>query len=205
MVRLTASDRREKLLLAAIDVMRERGFAEATTRDVAARLGVGRGLLHHYFDSWEMLQREAFRALATEAQEDAEQALSGLGAEHRLLALIEMMLAKPGEAHVRLYADAWGKAQTDPELASIYADVVGWWRDQVEASIANGVAEGCFVCADPAASADRLSALCDGLSSHVLLARSGLAWKKAHELLLGAVRLELGATGRADRPACDGD
>ncbi len=42
---------REKILEAALELFRERGFAEATMRDVAARAGVATGLAYYYFES----------------------------------------------------------------------------------------------------------------------------------------------------------
>ena len=42
---------REKILEAALELFRERGFAEATMRDIAARAGVASGLAYYYFAS----------------------------------------------------------------------------------------------------------------------------------------------------------
>jgi AcrR family transcriptional regulator len=42
---------REKILEAALELFRERGFADATMRDIAARAGVATGLAYYYFES----------------------------------------------------------------------------------------------------------------------------------------------------------
>ena len=46
-----AADTREKILEAALDLFRERGFGEATMREIAARAGVATGLAYYYFAS----------------------------------------------------------------------------------------------------------------------------------------------------------
>jgi AcrR family transcriptional regulator len=46
---------RGALLRAAVDIISERGWMRATTRSVAARAGVTRGALQHYFESREEL------------------------------------------------------------------------------------------------------------------------------------------------------
>jgi AcrR family transcriptional regulator len=46
-----ASDAREKILEAALDLFRERGFEQATMREIAARAGVATGLAYYYFES----------------------------------------------------------------------------------------------------------------------------------------------------------
>lgn len=192
MVRLAAADRRQTLVDAAIAVIRERGFAAATTRDVAARLGVGRGLLHHYFASWEELQRAAFVALTGDLQREAELRLAGADPAAKVEALLDLMLAAPGDPHWQLFVDAWDEAQRDPELARCYADVLRWWRERCEQAIGDGVAAGLFTCADPPATAWRLAALCDGFSGYVLLAEANLPRPAALRMLRDAARMELG-------------
>ena len=44
-------DTRETILEAALALFRERGFASATMREIAARAGVASGLAYYYFDS----------------------------------------------------------------------------------------------------------------------------------------------------------
>jgi AcrR family transcriptional regulator len=46
-----AADTREKILEAALELFRERGFEEATMREIAGRAGVATGLAYYYFAS----------------------------------------------------------------------------------------------------------------------------------------------------------
>jgi AcrR family transcriptional regulator len=46
-----AADTREKILEAALELFRERGFDESTMREIASRAGVATGLAYYYFAS----------------------------------------------------------------------------------------------------------------------------------------------------------
>jgi AcrR family transcriptional regulator len=52
---MTTKDTRERILEAALTLFRERGFAEATMRDIAAKAGVASGLAYYYFESKEAI------------------------------------------------------------------------------------------------------------------------------------------------------
>ncbi|MEO1106018.1 MAG: TetR family transcriptional regulator, partial [Pseudomonadota bacterium] len=64
MARMSGAERRRQIVEAAIEVVLKRGLAAAATRDVTQALGVGSGLLHHYFASWAALRAEAVRVAA---------------------------------------------------------------------------------------------------------------------------------------------
>jgi AcrR family transcriptional regulator len=55
--RLTAEERREKILDAALEVFSERGFAAATTRELAARAGITEAIIYRHFRSKEEVLR----------------------------------------------------------------------------------------------------------------------------------------------------
>jgi AcrR family transcriptional regulator len=193
MPRMAANDRRNMLIEATVAVLLEKGFAGATTRDVSARLNIGRGLIHHYFPTWEALQHAAFAAVAQAAMAEAEAAIATLGGEARLEALMDRMIADPADAHWRLFADAWDEAQTDPALAQIYSDVSCAWRALIKRALLP-------VLADPLAedAAWRLSAMADGLTGQVLLANAPLPRSKAIALLYYAARLEIATSPRLE-------
>ena len=54
-------DTREKILESALALFRERGFAEATMREIAARAGVAIGLAYYYFDSKDSIVLAKFK------------------------------------------------------------------------------------------------------------------------------------------------
>jgi AcrR family transcriptional regulator len=82
-------DTSEQILEAALTLFRERGFASATMRDIAAKAGVASGLAYYYFDSKEAIvlafyQRARADMASLLERAHQERALSG-----RLQALVE--------------------------------------------------------------------------------------------------------------------
>lgn len=80
---------REKILEAALELFRERGFAEATMRDIAGRARVATGLAYYYFESKDAIvlafyqrAKDDLSALLDDAQKEKNLA-------SRLQALIE--------------------------------------------------------------------------------------------------------------------
>jgi AcrR family transcriptional regulator len=86
---MAAKGTREKILEAALELFRERGFAEATMRDIAGRAGVATGLAYYYFESKDAIvlafyqrAKDDLAALLDDAQKEKNLA-------SRLQALIE--------------------------------------------------------------------------------------------------------------------
>ena len=86
-------DTSEQILEAALTLFRERGFANATMRDIAAKAGVASGLAYYYFDSKDAIvlafyqrAREDMAALVEKAHQ--ERTLTA-----RLQALVEAKFA----------------------------------------------------------------------------------------------------------------
>ena len=74
---MATPDTRQKILDAALDLFRERGFAAATMRDIAARAGVATGLAYYYFASKDAIvlafyqrTKDALPALLEPAQRE---------------------------------------------------------------------------------------------------------------------------------------
>jgi TetR/AcrR family transcriptional regulator, regulator of cefoperazone and chloramphenicol sensitivity len=66
------SDARERLLMAALKLFAERGFAQASTRDIAAKAGVNIGLISYYFGDKQGLYSAAFTEPVGRPTDDIE-------------------------------------------------------------------------------------------------------------------------------------
>lgn len=142
----------ERILEAAEDVLRRYGPAKANVVDVSRALGVSHGSVYRHFPS-----KAALRDAVTERW------LEGISAP---LARIAAEQGPPPQRLRRwldrLVASKRGKARKDPELFATYVGLAAESRDVVQAHvatlvgqlaqiIADGVAEGEFAVADPAA------------------------------------------------------
>lgn len=76
-----SEETRAKLLDSALSLFRERGFSQATMRDIAARAGLSAGLAYYYFDSKEAL----VTAFYMRAQREIEPLLGQVHGAHRTL------------------------------------------------------------------------------------------------------------------------
>ncbi|WP_433187246.1 TetR family transcriptional regulator C-terminal domain-containing protein [Actinoallomurus sp. CA-150999] len=194
MARLTALDRREEILRAAVAQIAERGVAAVRVADVAAALGVSTALVFYHFRSKDRLVAEAFAyAARRDLDRLAEVAGSGGSARRRLVRALRLYhpsgSAAPGW---RLWIDGWSAALREPELRRVCRRLDLRWRDTIVGIIAEGVAAGEFSCADPEAAAWRITALIDGLSVQTTVHRGVLTRKQAEAWAYEQAARELG-------------
>ncbi|GAB3980141.1 TetR family transcriptional regulator C-terminal domain-containing protein [Actinoallomurus acanthiterrae] len=194
MARLTAPDRREEILRAAVAQIAERGVAAVRVADVAAALGVSTALVFYHFRSKDRLVAEAFAyAARRDLDRLAEVAGSGGSARRRLVRALRLYhpsgSAAPGW---RLWIDGWSAALREPELRRVCRRLDLRWRDTIAGIIAEGVAAGEFACADPESAAWRITALIDGLSVQTTVHRGVLTRKQAEAWAYEQAARELG-------------
>jgi AcrR family transcriptional regulator len=87
-----ADDKRTRILEAALDLFRERGFAESTMREIAARAGVASGLAYYYFDSKDAIVLAFYHRAKDELAPAIEAAQQGKTLQARMKAMIEARL-----------------------------------------------------------------------------------------------------------------
>jgi AcrR family transcriptional regulator len=88
-----ADEKRTKILEAALDLFRERGFAEATMREIASRAGVASGLAYYYFDSKDAIVLAFYQRAQEELASAMEEAQTGKTLRARLQGMIEAKFA----------------------------------------------------------------------------------------------------------------
>lgn len=84
-----SEETRSRILEAALSVFQERGFAQATMREIAAEAGVAVGAAYYYFDSKDALVMAFYESAQEEMHRETEAALDGAKTlEARLRAII---------------------------------------------------------------------------------------------------------------------
>lgn len=82
--------RRRQLVEAAIDVIHQEGFAQATVARIARRAGVSSGMVHHYFDDKDDLLFATMRHLLSDLRADAAGRLARAASpQQRIRAIID--------------------------------------------------------------------------------------------------------------------
>jgi AcrR family transcriptional regulator len=156
--------RREEIIETAGELLKEMGLASLTTRHVTARIGVGAGLLNHYF-TWSDLRAAALERVLSA---DLETVLPG-GVSHDPVDAIQkfISLAVPAEEGTaeRLWVEAADASAKDPAIAVALQRCVGVLHKKLAHVFSEGVRLGLWACPDPEGAALRLIALHDGLIS----------------------------------------
>lgn len=166
MKKQTVEERRSEILTTTCEVVIERGFAATRISDVAKRLGVSSSLIHYHFDSKEQLLAEAFSHYARkDLAEMVGEIQSGPTSVAQLDRAIQNYVPEGSDdVEWMLWIDGWGEALRNPMMKKISQELDEQSAELLERVIAGGVEAGDFTCADPRASAMRLTALVDGLA-----------------------------------------
>ena len=192
MPRMSGADRRRQIVEAAIEAMLARGLARAATRDVTQAIGVGSGLLHHYFPSWADLRAEAVR-LAVRREIDALKALvADSGALEALDRVADWMVEDDDMRHWRLWLNAQDEAHRDDLLAGVMNAAMLDWHRLIADLLCRVGEERATPLADAGAAAWRLAALMDGLAGAMLVRGSVMTPTLARDLIKAQMRLEYG-------------
>jgi AcrR family transcriptional regulator len=162
----TVEERRAEILEVTCLVVIERGFAGTRISDVAKRLEVSSSLIHYHFDSKEQLLAEAF---AHYARNDLAEMEGEIQAAPTALAQLDRIIQNyvpegSDDVEWMLWIDGWGEALRNPMMKKISQELDEQTSDLLERVLAAGVESGEFICASPAATAMRLTALVDGLA-----------------------------------------
>jgi AcrR family transcriptional regulator len=198
MPRASVDERRAEILEVTCQVVIERGFGATRVSDVAGRLGVSTGLIHYHFESKDHLLAEAFQWAANadlaRLAEEVSKGGTATACLERIFRLYGHVESEPGWM---LWIDGWGEAIRSPALRAISQELDLHWAQVIERLVTDGVAAGEFTCADPRATAWRLSALLDGLGLQVTVHDGMLTRDELLDWVRTAASAELGISATA--------
>lgn len=195
MARMSGADRRRQILEAATEAVLQRGLAQAATRDVTQAIGVGSGLLHHYFQSWAELRAEAVRLTVAQEVQELKALLSTLPARAALERMADWMVEDDDMRHWRLWLNALDEAHRDPLLAEVMNAAMLEWHGLIADLLGRAGAEQGRRSLDAEAAGWRLAAVMDGLAGALLVTGSVVTPPMARDAIKAQLRLELGETG----------
>ena len=169
MARLAPAARRERIVDAALAVVRRKGFATTTVRDIAAEMGSSSGLIHHYFVSMDDVLAEVFERVAAQDLEQSRAEMSATNDPVTALAtFIRTYTPIDRDWSFQLWLDAWAEAARRPRLQVASRRLNLAWVGLLEGTIRAGVAAGRLVCPDPIGAAWRILSVLDGLALQVV-------------------------------------
>ena len=162
---------RDALLQAAKDLLRTKGYARTTARDLVAASGANLSSIGYHFGSKEALLTEAFDEVFGEwtAQLTAAGSAPGASAlERRSASWTEMLGTLPEHRDLMLaFVESIGPSVRSPELRERLAAHYAQAREQVSSAVAESL--GPESTADPDVVASYLIAVADGFMIQFLV------------------------------------
>jgi AcrR family transcriptional regulator len=166
---MTPAERREAIVAATVDVARRKGLASTTVRDVAAEMGTSSGLIHHYFTSMDEVLAAAFEVVARQDLELSARLMAEASSPvDAIRVFFRTYTPSDKDWAFQLWLDAWAEAARRPAVQATSRRLNLEWQELLERTIAAGVHDGAFRCADPGAAAWRILSLLDGLALQVV-------------------------------------
>lgn len=187
-------ERRRRILAAAVEVLKDKGFAGARIADIAAVAGTSPALVVYHFKTLDGALAEALASVEDDFYTDLAQAIPPRAtAVERLRILGELGCdTGPAVGNWALWMEVWVRALRDGQARALRRALDARWRQTLREVIDAGVAEGSFTCADPDAAAVRLAALMDGLAVQAALRDPDVPEERMSELWLQSAAAELG-------------
>ncbi len=134
-------NRRQDLVLAAFNLIAERGFEGLRTRDVAAQVGVNIATLHYYFPTKEAL----IRAVVEHAMSRFQTTLAPHGSaedqlRNHLRAVRDLLRSEPQVGAVM--AELALRSARDPAIAAIVRGTFDGWHTTMRGLLRRAVTKG---------------------------------------------------------------
>jgi AcrR family transcriptional regulator len=166
--------RRDQMLLAAAEIIAERGFSETRIADVARRVGASPALVIYYFGTKDELLTEALRYSEETFYAASADMLAKTPSLHQRLEKLARLTCVPQEDEEipgawGLWFDLWAQALRHPLVAKHRLELDQRWRSTIEGVVTDGIAAGEIDKVDAEDFAVTWAVLLDGLSIQVAL------------------------------------
>ncbi len=160
-----SSGARERILAAALDVLKAEGYAGLTNAKVAARSGQNKALISYHFGSKQGLVADVARGVSATITEEL---LRAVGTPRDVRGLARGVVEGLRGVHerdarlARVYFDLAAQSIVEPEIRSIMAEMKAGYRAVLREQLAR-VTDGPRSCADAGAAAVYIVACLEGL------------------------------------------
>ena len=166
--------RRDQMLVAAAELIAERGFSETRIADVAKRVGASPALVIYYFGTKDNLLTEALRYSENNFYVHCNEMLASTpGVRERLENLVRLTCVPQGDDEIQgawgLWFDLWAQAFRHPQVAKDRVELEQRWRATIEGVVKDGIAAGEIDSVDAQDFAVTWAVVLDGLSIQVAL------------------------------------
>jgi AcrR family transcriptional regulator len=189
--------RRDQMLVAAAQLIAERGFSETRIADVAKRVGASPALVIYYFGTKDNLLTEALRYSENKFYVTVDEMLAATpGIRERLEALVRLTCVPQTDDEIQgawgLWFDLWAQAFRHPQVAKDRVDLEQRWRTTIEGLVTDGIETGEIEKVDAEDFAVTFAVLLDGLSIQVALEDNVVDPERAFDIAMTFAEQALG-------------
>ena len=139
--------RRLEIVEAYLRVVARDGVEQATSRSLAAELGVSTGALWHYFADFDEVLVQAYGLVLARTTERIAERSAGLRGLPALIAMLTdlLPLSKETEDEASAVVSIWGRVPHNPSLGECHARFEHEWREQIRTHLADATELGQLV------------------------------------------------------------
>jgi AcrR family transcriptional regulator len=136
--------RRREIVDAYLRVVARDGVEQATSRALAAELGVSTGALWHYFADFHEVLVQAYGLVLARTTDRIAERSAGLRGLPALVAMLTELLplSEETEAEASAVVSIWGRVPHNPSLGECHAKFEHQWREQIRTHLADATAHG---------------------------------------------------------------
>jgi len=157
--------RRRRILEAAMQVVKDRGFAGTRVSDIAAAAGTSAALVLYHFSSLADVLVAALTWSDDAWYAELERSLNPLDPLDALVQLAAATASNGAEfGDWALWLEVWVRARHDERVEEVRASLDARWRRLLRDIVSAGVDRGDFDAPDPEQAAFRLASSMDGLA-----------------------------------------
>jgi AcrR family transcriptional regulator len=131
---IALSDRKEQILLAAIEIIASKGYGKLTMRAVARASGIKLGALQYHFRTWEDMLR-ALALYIADAYRRSWEALHLNVEEPSLKDLVRFIMDDPAGSALsgdEFFPQLWAMAQVEPAMAEKLDELYAVYLEKLE-------------------------------------------------------------------------
>ncbi len=186
-----ADERRQRIVDAALEVVRAHPVADVQLAEIAARAGMRPNHVLYYFSSRDDVLIEAVRhAEARLAEERAKELRAAGTPSARLARYVEQYLPDDRNDPVwKLWLEGWLRSASHAEFGTLGRELNERWVRDLADALEEAVTAGASLSEDPLAFAQRFIFSLDGLALHVLAGH--ISTDEAMELAMRMLSVEL--------------